>query len=68
MHLYLFERTDEIGYDEYDAYVIAAESAQVASKYVAWCAELDSPPTCKTIGEASEGVQEGVIISSFNAG
>lgn len=30
MNLYLVKRTDEIGYDEYDAFVCAAESAEQA--------------------------------------
>lgn len=33
MNLYLVSRTDSVGYDEYDAFVVASESAEQAKLY-----------------------------------
>ena len=68
MNLYLIERTDETGYDEYDAHVIAAESADEALARANFWAALKSPPTCQLIGVAAEDIQDGIVLSSFNAG
>ncbi|UQT02655.1 helicase superfamily 1/2, ATP-binding protein [Serratia phage vB_SmaM-Sureiya] len=67
MRLYIVERTDSVGYDEYDSCVVAALSESDA-KYEA--TELWSkydPVTVKFIGIA-DSKEPGVIHSSFNAG
>jgi len=68
MNLYLIERTDEIDYDEYDAFVIAAENENDAHKFCIFRAGLSSPPTCKKIGIATTDVVAGIVLGSFNAG
>lgn len=40
MNLYLVSRTDDIGYDEYDAFVCAAESEEQARKMLPFDEEL----------------------------
>uniref|UniRef100_A0AAU8L093 Uncharacterized protein n=1 Tax=Pantoea phage Survivor TaxID=3232176 RepID=A0AAU8L093_9CAUD len=67
MNLYIVERTDSVGYDEYDSCVVAAVS-ECAAKYEA--TELWSkydPVTVKMIG-VSGSQEPGVVHSSFNAG
>lgn len=72
MNLYRVERTDRVGYDEYDSVVVAAESEDEArtiqpSEYGgAW-----APPDAldvDLIGIAKEGTERGVILASFGAG
>jgi len=68
LNLYLIERTDPVGWDEYDAFVIAATSEQEAIGMVNWCALPDCDPVCRLIGIASSEVEPGVVLGSFNAG
>ena len=81
MKLYLISRTDDWGYDEFDSFVVAAESEENAFKlYPAmkdsaddgfkysnygWTFRENLKIEC--IGE-SYSKEEKVIISSFNAG
>lgn len=68
LNLYLIERTDEIGYDEFDAHVIAAPCEEDALSMARWDAAIDSDPTCRLIGIALNGVEPGIVLGSFNAG
>ena len=78
-NLYLVERTDEVGYDEYDSFVVCAESEEQArsthpdinnNNDCTWINNADSTYiSCTYIGVASDHVElNEVIISSFNAG
>ena len=71
-HIYLLQRTDTIGYDEADGFVVAAESAEAARLQAAedagdeggdtWL--MPSLSTC----DAVDPRQSGVILRSFRAG
>lgn len=75
MNLYLLKRTDEVDYDEYDSCLIRADSEQVARAIAnqkcnsPWDSHesflLASKSTCEIV--TAKG-NEGVIISSYNAG
>lgn len=73
MKLYMISRTEDIGYDEYDSFVIAAESQEQARQIAAdangdegrapW---LDSTRSiCREIDAKSE---KGIVLRSFQAG
>lgn len=80
MKLYLISQTQNTGYDSYDSAIVCADSEKEAQlmhpdgepvfednpRYV-WC---DSPlrVSVKHIGEAAEGIEKGVVLTSFNAG
>jgi len=75
MKLWLIERDadDDIGWDEFRGFVIAAEDEEAARK----CAmerpgdegaDVWKKATCQLIGEANERVSAGVVLSDFNAG
>lgn len=68
MNLYLIERTDEVGYDEFDSYVIAADDERQAVSLCKWEAIPDQPLIVSMIGTAIFGTLPGVILGSFNAG
>ena len=71
-NIYLLQRTDAIGYDEADGFVVAAESAEAARLQAAedagdeggdtWL--MPSLSTC----DAVDPRQSGVILRSFRAG
>lgn len=84
MNIYLVSRTDNWGHDDYDAFVVIAESAESA------CATTPERYACSQVGEW-DGVgtsswpginhvraelvgttivpeQEGIVLRSFNAG
>jgi hypothetical protein len=78
MKLYLLSRTDRVDYDEYDSFVVAAESEEEALKwfprgnksatneyYDGWVSKEDLKIEC--IGESNSSVEK-VILASFNAG
>lgn len=75
MFIYLVERTDHCDYDQYDSFVVAAETAKVArhahpSGHKDVCGEWPVDPAdlkITKIGRAVGNVR-GVINSSFNAG
>lgn len=64
--IWLIERTDEIGYDEYVSAVVCApdEETAVALSYIGSYKNL----AVKSVGEAFEGVPVGMVMDSFNAG
>lgn len=63
MEIYLVERTDNISYDEYDSWVIAAESVPRAAELSKY-----TTVTVRPIGEAYTEQKEEIILGSFNAG
>ena len=84
MKLFLIEQDQNCDYDTYDSAVVAAldeESARVTNpsngslmknkdwnrKYSSWC---NGPEyvTVRYLGEAIDGVEPGIVCSSFNAG
>lgn len=82
MNIYMVERTDgRVGYDEYDAFIVAAEDEADAVKfhpngdeqvepdppYGSWPADRVTF-SVKLIGEAAPGIERGVVLASFNAG
>lgn len=77
MNIYLIERKGTIDYDEYDSAVVCAESEKDArnthpsgdNKYFS-DSTWDSPENIKVklLGLASEDINEGVIVASFNVG
>ena len=73
MNIYLVSRTDAVGYDEYDSWVVCAENEEDAL-----CSEPygDEKPRkfpqykgleVELIGEAVKGSTFGIVLSSFNA-
>lgn len=73
MNLYLITRTDKVGYDQYDAFVVAASNAEEAEQVLAkehdpddWSNEVKIELIGIAIGGAAEKPQE--ILGSFNAG
>ena len=78
MNLYLLSQTQNNDYDTYDSCVVASEDRDSAKKinpcnsewgyrFSAWCSSPEHV-TVEYLGVAKEGTQEGIIISSFNAG
>jgi len=67
MNLYLVKRTDECDYDEFDAFVVAATSAQEAEAMCNFHAAVRGPLSTTLLGIAAEGIA-GEILGSFNAG
>lgn len=81
MKLYLLSQSVNNEYDTYDSCVVAAESEEEAKlihpngfgtmpndgKYDSWVRTVGEVE-CKYIGEAGEGIEQGVICASFNAG
>ena len=63
MKLYLIQRTDAIGYDEYDGAVVAAKDEDAAK---ALCPFSTVYSVTRRIGSTRE--KAGVILASFNAG
>lgn len=93
MNLYLITRTNQHNYDEYDSAVVAAPSAEAATKIhplagIVWkdqqwqyvrphgsfapvtfdCWVHPDQVEVKFLGHADEGIKEGPILGSFNAG
>lgn len=76
MNLYLIERTDKIGWDEYDSAVVCAESLEDAKKinpceYAEKQGKQWVDPqhiTGVLIGTADPSITRGVVCASFNAG
>ena len=81
MNIYLLNRTDKYGYDEYDSLVVIAESEEDA-KTIDFdgsnILEYDCPSNCwvdnvnlinvELIGKADINQKRGVVLASFNAG
>lgn len=83
MNLYLLVQRENTGYDTYDSCVVAAANADLArlirpSSYHTWedLKQYDpmdwasKPENVEVIllGTAIEGTEDGIVISSFNAG
>jgi len=74
MNLYLIERTDRVGYDEYDSIVVAAENEEEAlemgpnwpDKDYGGCWASKEKLIIELIGTTTR--DRDVIITSFNAG
>ena len=72
MNIYLLARTDRWSYDDYDAFVVAAESEDEAKQMnvgygsTAWATPNNIKATL--LGVAAEGISKGEILGSFNAG
>jgi hypothetical protein len=62
--LYLVKRTDVCKYDEYDAFVIRAESSERAVEI----AKKRQEASGWTVRELSNSGEEEIILSDFNAG
>ena len=67
MNLYLVKRSDDWSYDEFDAFVVASQSAQEAEAMCNFNAAVRGPLVTTLLGVAAAGVS-GEILGSFNAG
>jgi len=82
MKLFKISQDENTDYDTYDSAVVAAPNGQTARNmnprdgkefvgwneyYSSWCTSADKV-TVEYLGEATEGIEQGVICSSFNAG
>ena len=67
MKIYLVSRTDKIGYDEYDAWVVVAETPAKAKALCNWA---DGSPSNDELRakEIKPLKKPQVILGSFNAG
>lgn len=70
MNLYLVERTDGVGLDEYDSFVAIAPTDKAAREMNLGGDHWPKPSTLKVklIGRALRGAKAGIVHSSFNAG
>lgn len=83
MNLYLLTQTYTIGYDTFNAIIVAAPSFRVAKQIHPYDTGVRSSMnnwvsgtwanhprlvTARLIGRARSGTKKGVILSSFNAG
>ena len=75
MNIYLVQRTGSIGYDETDAYVVAAPTRKAARDFGADVSGDQSASdwharTTKVTkqGETAPSARAGIILVSFNAG
>lgn len=77
MKLWLLEQNENSNWDTFDSCVVAAESREAASNIhphgnwysgrMAW-ASCPENVSVTLLGEAVAGIEEGVILGSFNAG
>jgi hypothetical protein len=74
MNLYLVERTDDVGYDEYDAFIVSATSEGQAQECINIkhgpndsYSEWSNKVTVNLIG-TYKGDKSEIILGSFNAG
>lgn len=81
MKLYHISQTEEKGYDTYSDAVVCASSEEEArnihpnynldnpwqSSWHCWCKSPDQV-VVKYLGEATEGIEKGIICSSYHAG
>jgi hypothetical protein len=69
MKIYLVSTNDVVGYDEYDAVVVIAESIEdamiIAKKS---CSNFRSNLAVSDIGIAHDNQECGEVLASFNAG
>ena len=71
-YLYLIERTDDVGFDEYDSAVVCARNEDEAKTtdmgYGGHLTHCLKNIDVKLLGPADSNVELGVVCSSFNAG
>lgn len=76
LKLWLISQNERNGWDTFDSAVVAAKTAEEArlinpdgvwSTYSAWCSSPDKVHV-EYLGIATEGVEPGIVLSSFNAG
>jgi hypothetical protein len=68
MFLYIVSRTDQVGYDEYDSYVVAAANQDQAVALTGFNThQARYYPEVQLIGTSNED-RSGILHSSFNAG
>lgn len=75
MNLYKIERTDSVGYDEFDAAVVFATSAKEAikiqpSEFSGWSTSEDNLKVTliAELKVVRKGFKRGVVLASFRAG
>lgn len=73
MYLYLVDRTDDLGYDETESVVVAANTPKQARKIAATAPGDQSSAVWETasvsnIGTARKGLRAGIVHSAFRAG
>ena len=69
MKIYLVSTNDRVGYDDYDAVVVIAESiedAMIIAKER--CSNFKNNLAVSDIGIAHDDQQRGEVLASFNAG
>lgn len=70
MNIYIITRTNP-GYDEYDGHCIVAKDEEEAKSLIVFADEgKEGWDNCsvKLIGTANKDIEEGIKLSSFNAG
>lgn len=76
LKLWLISQNERKGWDTFDSAVVAAKTAEEArlispdgewGTYSAWCSSPDKVHV-EYLGIATEGVEPGIVLSSFNAG
>lgn len=76
LKLWLISQNERKWWDTFDSAVVAAKTAEEArlinpdgewSIYSAWCSSPDKVHV-EYLGIATEGVEPGIVLSSFNAG
>jgi hypothetical protein len=79
LNLYLCSQDAKGGYDVYDSFICAANSAEEAQKilpnplykwgenYMPWCKSPEYV-NVELIGVAADSVDSGVVLASYNAG
>ena len=78
MKLFKISQSERCGYDTHDSAIVAAEDEDDAAsihpgygkwddKYGSW-ASSPAKVCVEYLGEATDGIERGVIIASFNAG
>ena len=67
MNIYLVERTDDVGYDEYDAFVVSAKDENEALVTIGGKQFFKENTEFKIVGTTTSKISE-IILGSFNAG
>jgi len=68
-YLYLLERTDRVGYDEYDGCVVCAENEDEALLIAPWHSSYNEDIETSLIGIANDNIRlNSMVLGSFNAG
>lgn len=72
MKIYVVERTDQVGWDEYDSFVVVAKDEEQALDIVLTSNYDGGPPDCwiRDLVKVSEVDLSGagIVLGSFNAG